>query len=210
MSAKAVPVLVFMVACLAGACREAPVPDPSNGAAVGGSTTAGLAAAVDLPGEAKQPVAADDEDRQQCDLFTVALDRFVFNRLQPIVEEATDLLHSSLESSDVEIMAAGLDGAARRLEGLVEELDRMGIPPRAVVDLLLSIRRGLRLYAEAFQTGARGWLSSDSGLVERAADAVEDRENPLGKMFRIGGRLSPAERGGDYRGFAAPGAADGE
>ena len=49
-----------------------------------------------------------------------------------------------------------------------------------------------------------------AAIGELAADAVEDRDNPLGKMFRIGDRLSPAERGGDYRGFAAPGAADGE
>ena len=39
---------------------------------------------------------------------------------------------------------------------------------------------------------------------ELAADAVEDRANPLGEMFRIGNRLAQADRDPDYRGFAAP------
>ena len=37
---------------------------------------------------------------------------------------------------------------------------------------------------------------------EVVADAVEDRDNPLGEMFRIGERLDAPEREGDYRGFA--------
>ncbi len=39
---------------------------------------------------------------------------------------------------------------------------------------------------------------------ELAADAVEDRVNPLGKLFRLGDRLTEAGRDPGYRGFAAP------
>ena len=41
---------------------------------------------------------------------------------------------------------------------------------------------------------------------ELAADAVEDRVNPLGQMFRIGDRLSQADRDPAVRGFATPSA----
>ena len=44
---------------------------------------------------------------------------------------------------------------------------------------------------------------------ELAADAVEDRDNPLGELFRIGDRLAQAHPGGDYRGFAAGGGSSG-
>ena len=43
---------------------------------------------------------------------------------------------------------------------------------------------------------------------ELAADAVEDRDNPLGQMFRIGDRLSQADRDPAVRGFATPSAGD--
>ena len=43
---------------------------------------------------------------------------------------------------------------------------------------------------------------------ELAADAVEDRANPLGELFRIGNRLTRAGRDPAVRGFAAPGAGD--
>ena len=43
---------------------------------------------------------------------------------------------------------------------------------------------------------------------ELAADAVEDRDNPLGQMFRIGNRLSKAALDPAVRGFATPTAGD--
>ena len=43
---------------------------------------------------------------------------------------------------------------------------------------------------------------------ELAADAVEDRANPLGELFRIGNRLAQAGRDPAVRGFAAPSAGD--
>jgi glycine/D-amino acid oxidase-like deaminating enzyme len=39
---------------------------------------------------------------------------------------------------------------------------------------------------------------------EIVADAVEDRDNPLGAVFRIGNRLAQAEHDRPYRGFATP------
>ena len=43
---------------------------------------------------------------------------------------------------------------------------------------------------------------------EVAADAVEDRDNPLGELFRIGERLSQAPLDPAVRGFATPSAGD--
>lgn len=178
MHREALLTLVVLLAFLAGGCRDAPATDPPPASVPRSTTTAPTV--TTRPAE-ESPIT--DEARQACDRFTVALDRFVFNRLQPIVTEATDLLHSSLESEEGRQVADGLAGAAARLEGLVDELDRLGIPPREVVDLLLSIRRGLQLYAEAFATGARGWMSDDSGLIERAAGAIDEASATLSSFF---------------------------
>ena len=181
MHREALLTLVVALACLAGGCRDAPAPDSSTASAPLSTTTVSSVTTTPAGPAAESPIT--DDARQECDRFTVALDRFVFNRLQPIVTEATDLLHSALESEEGRQVADRLAGAAARLEGLVDELDRLGIPPREVVDLLLSIRRGLQLYAEAFATGARGLTSDDSGLVERAAGAVDEASATLSSFF---------------------------
>ena len=170
--------LVVVLAFLAGGCREGPAADSPTASVPLPTTTA---PPVSAGPAAESPIT--DEARQECDRFTVALDRFVFNRLQPIVTEATDLLHSALESEGDRVVAGGLADAAGQLEALVDELDRLGIPPREVVDLLLSIRRGLELYAEAFETGAQGWMSENPGLIERAAGAVDEASATLSSFF---------------------------
>lgn len=120
---------------------------------------------------------------EECHAFTEALDRFVFNRLQPIIERATDLLHAAPEGTDPAEPAAGLADAAGLLEGLVEELDLMGVPPRELVDLLLSIREGTRLYAIGFEKGARGLRSGDRDLVTEAESDVLEASAVLTSHF---------------------------
>jgi hypothetical protein len=125
---------------------------------------------------------AGDANRD-CDSFTIGLDRFVFNRLQPIVEEAADLLHSAPDTVDPADVAERLSEAGRQLAGLVEELDLMGVPPREVVDLLLSIREGTRLYATSFEAGAQGWQSGDPDLIADAKDGVLEASTVLTEFF---------------------------
>ena len=127
--------------------------------------------------------AAADEAVAECDSFTIALDRFVFIRLQPIVERATDLLHSPSEGTDPAYVVAGLTEASEQLSGLVEELDLMGVPPREVVDLLLSIREGTQLYAAGFEKGTRGWMSGDAGLITEAKAEVLEASAVMTEFF---------------------------
>ena len=133
------------------------------------------------------PVA--DGAAEECDSFTIALDRLVFVRLQPIVEEAADLLHSAPKGVDPTDVATGLMEASRRLRGLVEELDQMGVPPREIVDLLLSIREGILAYAAGFDEGSRGWASGDAELIAEARAGVLEASAVLTKFF--GWQLCP-------------------
>ena len=127
--------------------------------------------------------SAAGEASEECDSFTIALDRFVFIRLQPIVEQATDLLHSSPESADPDEVATGLTEASRQLLRLVDELDLMGVPPREIVDLLLSIREGTLLFVSGFEKGAQGWAESNADTITEAKDAVREASAVLTKFF---------------------------
>ena len=120
---------------------------------------------------------------RECDSFTIRLDRFVFNRLQPIVEEAAGLLHSAPDAVDPADVAERLSEAGRQLAELIEELDLMGVPPREVVDLLLSIREGTRLYATSFERGAQGWRSGDTDLIAGARDGVREASAVMTEFF---------------------------
>ena len=119
---------------------------------------------------------------EECHSFTEGLDRFVFNRLQPIIEQATELLHAP-EGTDPDGPAGGLAEAAGQLDRLVEELDMMGVPPRELVDLLLSIREGTRLYAAGFDKGGRGWLSGNQDLIKEARSEVSEASAVLTAYF---------------------------
>lgn len=120
---------------------------------------------------------------QECENFTIALDRFVFNRLQPVVDPATDLLHSQAERADPAKVAGTLMNTSVQLAALVEELDLMGVPPREIVGLLLSIREGTLLYTAAFEKGARGWESGDTDLIREAKAAVQEASAAMTEFF---------------------------
>ena len=198
MKTKALCALAVLVACTGGGCRAsppsttAPTADTltattvATTAPVPSSTTATTARATGTRAPAAPVV---DEVSEECDSFTTALDRLVFVRLQPIVEEATDLLHSVPEAMDPAEVATRLTEASRRLLRLVEELDLMGIPPREVVDLLLSIREGIVHYAAGFDEGAQGWASGDSELIAEAKTAVLEASAVLTEFF--GWQLCP-------------------
>ncbi|MCY4621385.1 MAG: hypothetical protein OXD34_06055 [bacterium] len=124
-----------------------------------------------------------DRAEEECDSFTIALDRFVFIRLQPIVEQATDLLHSTPESADPDEVVTGLTDASRQLLRLVDELDLMGVPPREIVDLLLSIREGTLLFVTGFEKGAKGWSESNADTITEAKDAVREASAVLTEFF---------------------------
>ena len=107
----------------------------------------------------------------------------MFNRLQPILTEATELLHSPPGASDNLDVAGGLFEAAEQLGGLVDELDQMGVPPREVVDLLLSIREAVQLFAAGFEKGARGWESADIELIREAKAETQEAAAVLNSFF---------------------------
>ena len=187
-----------MLACLVGGCRASPssttAPTADTLATTTVATTApapSSTAAATARGTSTQAPAAPvvDETSEECDSFTTALDRLVFVRLQPIVEEATDLLHSVPESVDPTAVATGLLEASRQLLQLVDELDLMGVPPREIVDLLLSIREGVLLYATGFDEGARGWTSGDPELIAEAKAGVLEASATLTEFF--GWQLCP-------------------
>ena len=189
MKAGFLPALAFGLACVVVACSspaapvttdspsatsttaKASVPPPS---APGASPTSGVVSGGAVP---------VDGAREECYAYTEGLDRFVFNRLQPIIERATDFLHASPEGADPAEPAEGLTEASRQLEGLVEELDLMGVPPLELVDLLLSIREGTLIYAAGFEKGAMGWRSGDPDLVTDAKSEVSEASVVLTAYF---------------------------
>ena len=118
-----------------------------------------------------------------CNQFTIMLDRFVFNRLQPILDRAIELLHSPPGTSDRGHISRSLYEAAEQLGELVDELDLMGVPPREIVDLLLSIRQATRIYAESFEKGAQGWESDDTGLIREAKAGTQEASAVLTSFF---------------------------
>ena len=59
----------------------------------------------------------------------------------------------------------------------------MGVPPREVVDLLLSIREGTRLYATSFDEGAHGWQSGDPDLITGAKAGVLEASAVMTEFF---------------------------
>ncbi len=190
--------LAVVFACLVGACRASPSSTTAATADTLTSTTVATTAAVpssttattNRPTGTQAPAApAADEASEECDTFTTALDRLVFVRLQPILEEATDLLHSAPEVVDPSEVATGLMEASRQLLRLVDELDLMGVPPREVVDLLLSIREGILRYATGFDEGARGWTSGDSELIAEAKTGVLEASAVMTEFF--GWQLCP-------------------
>ena len=79
----------------------------------------------------------------------------------------------------------GLFEAARRLEALVDELDRMGVPPREAADLLLSIRRGVLLYAAGFEKGGRGRQADDADLIQEAKAETLEAAAELNSYFGL-------------------------
>lgn len=182
--------LAVVFACLVGACRASPSSTTAATADTLTSTTVATTATTNRPTGTQVPAApAADGASEECDTFTTALDRLVFVRLQPILEEATDLLHSAPEVVDPSEVATGLMEASRHLLRLVDELDLMGVPPREVVDLLLSIREGILRYATGFDEGARGWTSGDSELIAEAKTGVLEASAVLTEFF--GWQLCP-------------------
>lgn len=183
-------ILAIVLACLVGACRAAApsttIADPATPTTATTGTTA-LTSPSTSTGTGPQ-ITSDgvvDPDAEDCHSFTVGLDRFVYNRLRPVVENAADLLHSPQEDADPSHVAESLAEASRQLAGLVEELDLMGIPPREIVDLLLSIREGTRLYAASFDKGARGWASGNQDLIGEAEAEVQEASAILTEMFGL-------------------------
>ncbi|MDE0169134.1 MAG: hypothetical protein OXS29_06405 [bacterium] len=198
MKTKALCALAVVVACLVGGCRAS----SSSTTAVTTDTFATTTVATTAPipsattattsraTSTRTPAApVVNEASEECDSFTTALDRLVFVRLQPVVEEATDLLHSAPEGVDPTAVATGLTEASRQLLRLVDELDLMGVPPREIVDLLLSIRDGILRYATGFDEGARGWTSGDSELIAEAKAGVLEASAVLTEFF--GWQLCP-------------------
>ena len=192
MKTKALCALAVVVACLVGGCRSSPSSTTAPTADTLATTTVATTAPVLSSTAATTQAGAApvvDEASEECDSFTIALDRLVFVRLQPIVEEATNLLHSAAEGVDPTEVATGLTEASRQLLRLVDELDLMGVPPREIVDLLLSIREGVLAYATGFDQGARGWTSGDSELIAEAKAGVLEASATLTEFF--GWQLCP-------------------
>ena len=196
MNSKFRSVLALMLACVGSACQGTAPPTttsappavqsvvstatvPAPPASSTSTTTTSLAAT----GLSTTADGALNEAAQECNRFTVGLDRFVFNRLQPILTAATDLLHSPPDTPDPGEVAAGLIGAAEQLGRLVEELDLMGVPPREIVDLVLSIREAVQLFAASFNKGALGWESGDPDLVREARDNTQEAAAVLNSFF---------------------------
>ena len=184
--------LALVLTCAVGGCRSsapsAPTPPPDAVAPATTEATAPVPSSTttspERPTSTEATVAtAVYEASEECDSFTIALDRFVFIRLQPIVEQATDLLHSTPASADPDEVATGLTEASRQLLRLVDELDLMGVPPREIVDLLLSIREGTLLFATGFEKGAQGWAESNADAITEAKDAVREASAVLTEFF---------------------------
>ena len=187
MKTKALWAIAVVVACLIGACRA--TPSPTTALTDDTLTTAATEKTAPVPSSptthATSTPASVSPVAEECDRFTVALDRLVFIRLQPIVEKAADLLHSAPEGVDPTEVAAGLMEAGRQLLGLVDELDLMGVPPREIVDLLLSIREGILAYAAGFDKGSRGWASGDAELIAEARAGVLEASAVVTEFFGL-------------------------
>lgn len=193
MNSKFRSVLALVLACVGSACQGTAAPTttstpPAVQSVVStatvptppaSSTTTNLAA----DGLATTADGALSEAAQECNRFTVGLDRFVFNRLQAILTEATDLLHSPPDTPDPGEVATGLLDAVEQLGRLVEELDLMGVPPREIVDLVLSIREAIQLFAASFHKGALGWESIDPDLVREARGDAQEASAVLNSFF---------------------------
>ena len=197
MNRRLLSTLAVVLACLGSACQGTGPPTtgqvsttgtaaPITTSTVPTTTTRATSTTTSLA-VTSPPTTGDgtlsEEARQECDGFTTRLDRFVFNRLEPILTEATGLLHSPPEASDNLEVAGGLIEAAEQLGGLVDELDQMGIPPREVVDLLLSIRQAVQLFATGFEKGARGWESADTDLIREAKTEAREAAAILTSFF---------------------------
>ncbi|MDE0137537.1 MAG: hypothetical protein OXM57_05285 [bacterium] len=198
MKTRALCTIAVVVASLMGSCRAAPSPTTVQTSDTLATATVATTAPSPPTASAATTHATNtqasagpvlDGAAEECDSFTIALDRLVFIRLQPIVEEAADLLHSAPDHVDPAEVATGLMEASRRLFGLVEELDLMGVPPREIVDLLLSIREGILAYAAGFDEGSRGWASGDAELIAEARADVLEASAVLTEFF--GWQLCP-------------------
>lgn len=176
MTRKTLTVWGLVFVCLGWACGGGAPPESRP---VASSTTAPTAAAA-----FSTAVSAPSGEEQECHRFTAQLDRFVFVRLQPVLAEGGELLGAP-SGADGEEAAAGLFEAARRLEELVGELDRMGVPPREAADLLLSIRRGVLLYAAGFEKGGRGRRSGDADLIREAKAETLEAAAELNSYFGL-------------------------
>lgn len=194
MKTRALCAIAVVVAGLVGACRASP--SPTTALTADTPTTTNVATSAPLPSTTTHATStqasvapAADQAAEECDSFTIALDRLVFIRLQPIVEEAADLLHSASEDVDPTEVASGLREASRQLLALVDELDLMGVPPREIVDLLLSIREGILAYATGFEEGSRGWAAGDAEMIADARAGVLEASAVLTEFF--GWQLCP-------------------
>ena len=184
MDRQALAALALVLAGLGGGCRgEA---DPTALSAASTASTDAAAASAVAAGQDVSPAAegALGGEEQECHRFTTGLDRFVFVRLRPVLVEGGELLGAP-SGADGEEAAAGLFEAARRLEALVDELDRMGVPPREAADLLLSIRRGVLLYAAGFEKGGRGWQADDADLIQEAKAETLEAAAELNSYFGL-------------------------
>ncbi len=196
MKRVALSALVLAMTCLAGACKLADTPTQSTGSSspIVTDTLPATSASISVsknttltppPTSNPAPAAGSglSEEKLACDSFTTDLDRFVFNRLAPVLADGTDLLDSPPDTANRAEVAAGLSEASARLGGLIDELDLMGIPPREVVDLVLSIRRGIELYAAGFQKGSRGWETDDRALIRTAVSETQEAAAVLSSFF---------------------------
>ncbi len=178
-------VLMLVFAGLGWACGGGSAPPESRPASSSASSTDAAPASAAAAGQAVSPAeGALGEEEQECHRFTTGLDRFVFVRLRPVLAEGGELLGAP-SGADGEEAAAGLFEAARRLEALVDELDRMGVPPREAADLLLSIRRGVLLYAAGFEKGGRGWQADDADLIREAKAETLEAAAELNSYFGL-------------------------
>ena len=186
MSRRAVAAVFLVLTCILAGCADSPPSasnPPASTAALPVAETTPAVTSTDTATTRLDAVAGEVEAREECENFTIELDRWVFIRLRPVVENANDLLHSRLEAVDPSGVAAGLEEAASRIRDLVEDLDLMGVPPRQVIELFLSIRASAIRYAAGFEQGAHGWDSGHSDLIDQAKDGVEEASGALTEFF---------------------------
>ncbi len=200
MSLRFLSAVVIFLACVTAGCRDSTLSTatrPSGALPV--STTVSTQPVTSTPAAVNEPdspapgpAAVIDDAVEECESFTIGLDRLVFVRLQPLVERATDLLYLPPDTDPAEV-AAGLEAAGAQVFDLVEDLDLMGVPPIRIVELVLSIREGALRYAEGFEQGARGWASGDAELISQARQVVQEATAVMTGFF--GWRLCGEEPG---------------